>query len=99
MGGILCPARVREIPGSQIFAPGVLDGHVALVTGGGTGLGKAAVRELLACGARVMICGRREEVLEAACAELGEGCSFVAGDVRDAGECARLVDATLELFG
>src|SRR4051794_15382123 len=84
---------------SSIFAPGVLDGHVALVTGGGTGLGKAAARELLACGARVLICGRREEVLEAACAELGEGCAFVTGDVRDGDECARLVDATLERFG
>src|SRR5207249_3302595 len=60
-------------PASSIFAPGVLEGRTALITGGGTGLGKAAARELLACGARVGICGRRSEVLEAACAELGEG--------------------------
>ena len=84
---------------SAIFAPGVLDGHVALVTGGGTGLGKASARELLACGARVAICGRRAEVLETACAELGAGCAWVAGDVRDDAECARIVEFTLERFG
>src|SRR4051812_156289 len=99
MGGILCPARVREMPGSQIFAPGVLDGHVALITGGGTGLGKAAARELLACGASVLICGRREEVLQAACEELGEGCDWVTGDIRDGAECACLIDETLARFG
>src|SRR3954469_17567454 len=90
---------LRRSMTSSIFAPGLLDGHVALITGGGTGLGKAAARELLACGARVMICGRRAEVLEAACAELGEGCACVPGDVRDGEECARLVDETLERFG
>jgi citronellol/citronellal dehydrogenase len=84
---------------SSIFVPGVLDGHVALITGGGTGLGKAAARELLACGANVLICGRRAEVLEAACAELGEGCDWVAGDVRDTGECERIVDVALDRFG
>ena len=48
---------------SEIFAPGMLDGRVALVTGGGTGLGRAAAAELRACGAEVVICGRREDVL------------------------------------
>ena len=86
-------------PASSIFAPGVLEGRTAVITGGGTGLGKAAARELLACGARVLICGRRSEVLEAACAELGEGCAWLAGDVREPAECERIVDATLERFG
>jgi len=40
---------------SEIFAPGVLDGHVALVTGGGTGLGRETARELARCGARVRL--------------------------------------------
>ena len=51
---------------SRIFAETMLAGRVALVTGGGTGLGKAAARELAACGATVAIAGRRAEVLEAA---------------------------------
>jgi citronellol/citronellal dehydrogenase len=45
-------------PPSQIFAPGVLDGRVAIITGGGTGLGKASALELVACGASVVIAGR-----------------------------------------
>src|SRR3954451_22558774 len=94
---------VRAAMASAIFAPGVLDGHVALVTGGGTGLGKAAARELLACGARGLICGRRAEVLGArgggAGEELGEGCAWVAGHVRDEEGCARIVDAALSRLG
>ena len=84
---------------SRIFAPGLLDGHVALVTGGGTGLGRATAAEMLACGASVVICGRREEVLQDAAAELGDGCSFVAGDVREEADAARIVDACLERHG
>jgi citronellol/citronellal dehydrogenase len=55
---------------SEVFAPGLLDGRVALVTGGGTGLGLATALELARCGATVTIAGRREEVLEQAVAEI-----------------------------
>src|SRR4051794_36235212 len=102
MAGILFGFRAvgcRTSMASAIFRDGVLDGDVALVTGGGTGLGKAAAAELIACGARVLICGRREEVLEAAAAELGEGCAWVSGDVRSSDECVRIVDFCLERFG
>jgi citronellol/citronellal dehydrogenase len=78
---------------SSIFAPDLLSGRVAIVTGGGTGLGRASARELLACGASVVIAGRREEVLRDAAASLGPSCSWVAGDIRSAEDAARIVAA------
>jgi citronellol/citronellal dehydrogenase len=66
---------------SAIFAPGLLEGQVALVTGGGTGLGRATALELVRCGATVVITGRRLEVLEQAVGEAGfsEGAGDRAG--------------------
>ena len=81
------------------FAPTLLSGKRILITGGGTGLGRAAAAELLRCGASVVICGRREEVLAEAATALGERCSHVAGDVRDPEDAARIVDAVLERHG
>ncbi len=51
------PARVvcAAMP-SRLFAPGVLDGQVAIVSGGGSGLGRASALELAACGARRWWC-------------------------------------------
>ena len=78
---------------SRVFAPDLLAGRVAVVTGGGTGLGRASAAELIACGARVVIAGRREEVLASAAAALGPSCSYVAADIRDPDGAARIVEA------
>jgi citronellol/citronellal dehydrogenase len=77
----------------------VLDGRVALVTGGGTNLGKAAAQELARCGARVLIAGRRAEILEQTAAEIGEECSWVAGDIREASGAEAIIGAALERHG
>ena len=48
---------------SLLFSPSLLHGQVAILTGGGSGLGRETALELARCGARVAICGRREEPL------------------------------------
>ena len=85
-----------------VLAPDAHAGTVALVTGGGTGIGRATARELGRTGARVAICGRREDRLEAVRAELAAAeteCLAVPADVREPEEVERLVDAVLERFG
>ena len=82
---------------SEIFAPGMLDSRVVLVTGGGTGLGRAAAAELRACGADVVICGRREDVLQETATALEA--HYVAGDVREPHDAERIVRFALERCG
>src|SRR5271166_3133171 len=86
-------------PPSEIFAPGMLSGRVALVTGGGTGLGRATAQELARCGARVTIAGRREEVLAETADEIGPGVDWVAGDVRERAGAKSLVRSVIERHG
>lgn len=79
-----------------------LAGHVALVTGGGTGIGRSIARTFLEAGAAVAIAGRRAEVLERAARELeGVGAPVVplAGDVSNPSDAKRLVERTLAELG
>jgi citronellol/citronellal dehydrogenase len=76
---------------SSVFRTGLLDGRTALVTGGGTNLGKHAAAELCACGARVVIAGRTEEVLAATAGEIG--CEYVVGDIRSEDGAAAIAAA------
>jgi citronellol/citronellal dehydrogenase len=81
------------------LAPDANAGKVALVTGGGTGIGRATAMELARTGAKVVVCGRRPELLEAVQAELGEDCIAVPTDVREPEQVVALVDRALEHFG
>jgi citronellol/citronellal dehydrogenase len=74
-------------------------GKVALVTGGGTGIGRATALELARTGAKLAICGRRPEPLESVRAELGDDCLAVPTDVREPEQVAALVEQTLARFG
>jgi citronellol/citronellal dehydrogenase len=81
------------------LAPDALAGSVAVVTGGGTGIGRATVLELARSGARVAICGRRPEPLLAVAGELGEACFAMPCDVRESEQVDPFLDAVDERFG
>src|SRR3981081_2106230 len=62
---------------------GKLDGKVAVITGGATGIGRAAAKRFIEEGAFVFIFGRRQEALDAAVADLGPNARSVKGSVSD----------------
>jgi NAD(P)-dependent dehydrogenase (short-subunit alcohol dehydrogenase family) len=77
-------------------------GKVVVITGGGGGIGKAAAARFLEEGASVVLAGRRQEVLEAARAELdpeGERVELVAADVSTPQAAERLIERALDRFG
>jgi citronellol/citronellal dehydrogenase len=87
-----------EAPRTPLAAD-ALAGQVAIVTGGGTGIGRATARAFVGAGARVAICGRRPEPLEAVRAELGtDACLVRACDVREPEQVAAFLDDVRQRF-
>jgi citronellol/citronellal dehydrogenase len=85
---------------SKIFQPGLLDGRVAVVSGGGSGLGRATALELAALGAQVVVCGRREQPLEeTASAAEGGRIEARACDIREEDQVEALVEGVMERHG
>lgn len=70
-----------------------IEGSVAIVTGGASGLGEATVRALVAAGAKAVIIDMNEERGAAVADELGDGVVFVKADVSDAEQVQAAVDA------
>ncbi|MGW7029667.1 SDR family oxidoreductase, partial [Streptomyces xanthophaeus] len=91
-------------PGAAALPPGTYAGQVVLVTGGGTGLGKAIATEFARLGADLVIASRRAEQLEAARRELAAvpGAGRVAAaacDIRDPERVAEVFDAAEAALG
>ena len=79
-----------------------LRGSGVLVTGGGTGIGKACAARLAAEGAVVMICGRTESSLEAVVADLasaGLTANYTVADVTQEADVARAIERTVQAAG
>ncbi|HET6865500.1 MAG TPA: SDR family NAD(P)-dependent oxidoreductase [Solirubrobacteraceae bacterium] len=74
------------------------DGEVALVTGGGSGIGEAIVRRLAEEGASVVVMDVQPEAAERVAGELPSGSPFI-GDVTDPGVSERAVEHAIETFG
>ena len=79
-----------------------LDGRSVVITGGGTGLGRAMVRALARAGTDLAIAGRRSGPIEEAAAEvrdLGRDAVAVPTDVTDSEQVNRLISASIDRFG
>jgi peroxisomal 2,4-dienoyl-CoA reductase len=93
---------------NKTFADGILKGHVAFVTGGGTGITGGVARALAEAGANVALVSRRMEHLEPAANAINEARAHnenigealaVAADVRNPEEVEKAIAATVERFG
>ena len=86
----------------SIFRPDLFAGQLAIVTGGGSGIGRCTAHELAALGASVALVGRKPDKLAAVCAEIeaaGGAASAHACDIRDEASVHATVAAVLERHG
>ncbi len=85
-----------------MFQHDLLAGKVIVITGGGTGLGRAIGERYLELGAKLAITSRREDVLREAAAQMsaaGGEVFYVPCDVRDPNQVSAMVDAVMERYG
>jgi citronellol/citronellal dehydrogenase len=78
------------------LAPDALAGRAAIVTGGGTGIGAATARAIVAAGGTVAICGRRPEPIASVADELGDRCFAQPCDVREPDQVGAFFDAVAQ---
>jgi NAD(P)-dependent dehydrogenase (short-subunit alcohol dehydrogenase family) len=78
---------------------GRLEGKVALITGGNSGIGLASARRFVAEGARVAILGRNQASLDSAAADLGADAVVVRGDVARIADLERFIGQAVQSLG
>lgn len=88
---------------SSMLKEGTFAGQTVLITGGGTGLGRSLGQELLKLGANLVICGRRQQVLEQAAQELSDATGGrvlpVPCDVREPAQIEAMLEKIYQTFG
>lgn len=82
--------------GQEAFS---LEGKTALITGGGTGIGLGIAKEFINAKAKVIITGRREDILKNACDALGENANYVVADLSILNAIPTLVTQIESKFG
>lgn len=86
----------------SVFRPGLFEGRVAVVTGGGSGIGRCTAHELAALGARVVLVGRNPDKLHTVAGEIAQDAGVAEGrvcDIRDEAAVAALVAEVLAAHG
>ena len=78
---------------------GKLDGKVALITGGNSGIGLATAKTFINEGAKVVITGRREEALDQAVKEIGGDVKSILADSGDISKTKEVIEQTVAAFG
>ncbi len=89
---------------ASVFRPGLFDGQVVIVTGGGSGIGRCTAHELASLGARLALVGRKQDKLDNVLAELRQDVpdAVAAGwscDIRDEAAVTATVSDILKHFG
>ena len=93
---------MHESPSKMRFAPDLLKGQVALVTGGGTGMGRATAIEMARCGARIAVLGRRIDPIESTAKvirDAGGEAFAVSADIREPDLIERAMEKIKAEFG
>ena len=75
-----------------------LEGKTILITGASSGIGEATARACISAGMRCVITARREDRLKKLCGELGDSCSYIAGNVTEEGFNQHLLDESGEVY-
>lgn len=86
----------------SVFRPGLFDGQVAIVTGGGSGIGRCVAHELSSLGASIALVGRNEQNLEKVKGELVESggtVEYFIADIRQEDVVQDVVAGVIQSFG
>jgi NAD(P)-dependent dehydrogenase (short-subunit alcohol dehydrogenase family) len=92
-------ARPKPDKGRQLSMSERLKGKIGIVTGAGSGIGRACAVALAREGARVALFGRRKERIEDVAREIGDHAFAIGGDVSKKDDLNRLLQATVARFG